>query len=89
MPRRIARPSWRFPERATRPDAGKQMFTFISNSPNSFHYLKACELMGDICVTLGKFAEAQKYYAQAGPGAVARLQDSGPGRPGAVLPGAR
>ena len=47
-------------------EAGKQMFAFITNSPNSFHYLKACELMGDICVTLGKFADAQKYYAKLG-----------------------
>ena len=47
-------------------EAGKQMFTFITNSPNSFHYLKACELLGDICVTLGKFADAQKYYAKLG-----------------------
>ena len=47
-------------------DAGKQMYAFITNSPNSFHYLKACELMGDICVTLGKFADAQKYYAKLG-----------------------
>ena len=38
-------------------EAGKLMFAFIKNSPNSFHYLKACELMGDICVTLGKFTE--------------------------------
>ena len=45
-------------------EAGKQMFAFISNSPNSFHYFKACELMGDLCVTLGKFADAQKYYAK-------------------------
>ena len=61
---RIARPSWRFPERADPIEAGKQMYAFITNSPNSFHYLKACELMGDICVTLGKFADAQKYYAK-------------------------
>ena len=45
-------------------DAAKQMFAFITSSPNSLHYLKACELMGDICVTLGKFTDAQKYYAR-------------------------
>ena len=38
--------------------------TFIANSPNNFHYFKACELMGDLCVALGKFADAQKYYAK-------------------------
>ncbi len=47
-------------------EAGRQMYAFITNSTNSFHYLKACELMGDICVTLGKFADAQKYYAKLG-----------------------
>ena len=35
------------------------MFGFITNSPNSFHFLKACELMGDLCVTMDKFAEAR------------------------------
>lgn len=43
-------------------DAGKQLLSFINNSPNSFHYLKACELLGDILVSLGKFSDAQKYY---------------------------
>ncbi len=45
-------------------DAEKQMSAFIANSPNSFHILKACELLGDIDVTLGKVAEAQKCYAK-------------------------
>jgi len=47
-------------------EAGKQMFMFLSNSPNSFHYYKACELMGDLFVTLGKFSDAQKQYAKLG-----------------------
>jgi tetratricopeptide (TPR) repeat protein len=45
-------------------EAGKQMFAFITNSPDNFHNLKACELMGDLCVALGKFADAEKYYAK-------------------------
>jgi tetratricopeptide (TPR) repeat protein len=45
-------------------DAARQMFKFIRDCPNSFHYYKACELMGDLAVTLGKFADAQKYYAK-------------------------
>ena len=44
--------------------AGAQMAAFIANSPNNFHYFKACELMGDLCVELGRFADAQKYYAK-------------------------
>ncbi len=47
-------------------EAGMQMYKFITDSPNSFHYLKACELMGDVCVTLGKFVDAEKYYAKLG-----------------------
>ena len=47
-------------------DAGNQMYKFITNSPNSYHYLKACELMGDIFVTLGTFDKAQEYYAKLG-----------------------
>ena len=45
-------------------NAGKLMFTFLKNAPNNFHYYKACELMGDICVAAGKIADAQKYYAK-------------------------
>jgi len=45
-------------------DAAKMLFKFIADSPNNFHNLKACELMGDLCVTVGKFADAQKYYAK-------------------------
>jgi tetratricopeptide (TPR) repeat protein len=45
-------------------EAGGQLYSFISNSPNNFHFLKACELMGDICVTIGKFTDAQKYYTK-------------------------
>ena len=47
-------------------EAGTQMSKFIKDSPTSFHYYKGCELLGDICVTLGKFSDAQKYYAKLG-----------------------
>jgi len=45
-------------------EAGKMLFAFINGSPNSFHYLNACELLGDIFVTLGKFTDAQTYYSK-------------------------
>jgi tetratricopeptide (TPR) repeat protein len=45
-------------------DAAKQLVSFIKGSPNSFHYLKACEVMGDICVSAGKFSAAQEYYGK-------------------------
>jgi tetratricopeptide (TPR) repeat protein len=44
--------------------AATQMKTFLVNSPNNFHFLKGCELMGDICVALGKSADAEKYYSK-------------------------
>src|SRR5271166_4937679 len=44
-------------------EAGKQMDEFISKYTNSFHNFKACELLGDIFVTLGRFADAEKYYS--------------------------
>ncbi len=44
-------------------EAGNLLYAFITKSPNSFHNFKACELLGDICVIKGKFADAQKYYA--------------------------
>jgi tetratricopeptide (TPR) repeat protein len=47
-------------------EAGNQIFAFITKYPNSFHNLKACELMGDILLTLGRFPEAQRYYAMLG-----------------------
>ncbi len=44
-------------------DAGRQMFAFIKNSPNNFHYWRACERMGDLCVARDKFADARRFYA--------------------------
>jgi tetratricopeptide (TPR) repeat protein len=44
--------------------AAQDMLAFIERYPNSFHYFKACELLGDIRVTLGQFADAQKCYAK-------------------------
>ena len=45
-------------------DAAREMFAFLTSGQNSYHYYNACELMGDICVTLGKFTDAEKYYAK-------------------------
>jgi len=44
--------------------AGKLMFDFIKNFASSFHYYKACELMGDLCVTVDKFDMANKYFSK-------------------------
>ena len=45
-------------------EAAKQMLAFLNNSPNSFHALKAYEMIGDLLVNSGRFAKAQEYYAK-------------------------
>ncbi len=45
-------------------DAGRHVSAFLKNYPNSFHYYKACEVMGDLCVLAGKFDAAQQFYAK-------------------------
>ncbi len=44
--------------------AGKLMVGFLKGSPNNYHNLQACELIGDLLVNAGKFAAAQEYYAK-------------------------
>jgi tetratricopeptide (TPR) repeat protein len=44
--------------------AGKVMAGFLKDYPNSFHYYKACEAMGDLCVAAGSFAKAQENYSK-------------------------
>jgi tetratricopeptide (TPR) repeat protein len=44
-------------------DAGKKMVGFVTGNANSFHYLEACELIGNLLVARGNFAGAEKYYA--------------------------
>jgi tetratricopeptide (TPR) repeat protein len=45
-------------------DARNQLGKFLQSYPNSFHYYKACEMYGDLCVSEGKFDVAQKCYAK-------------------------
>ena len=47
-------------------DAGRQMLAFINKSPNNFHYWKACERLGDLFVSIDRFADAQTFYAKLG-----------------------
>jgi tetratricopeptide (TPR) repeat protein len=44
--------------------AGKKLNAFVKNYPNSFHYLEASELMGDLLMISGRFEIAQKQYAE-------------------------
>jgi tetratricopeptide (TPR) repeat protein len=42
--------------------AGKAMAEFVTKNPNSFRWLPANELVGDLLVRLGKFDAARPYY---------------------------
>lgn len=44
------------------PDAGKQMYAFESANRTSYHYLAACEILGDLFVALGRYPQAEAYY---------------------------
>lgn len=45
-------------------EAGSSMAKFAVDNPNSYHYLEACEVVGDLLVAMGLYANAEKYYAQ-------------------------
>jgi tetratricopeptide (TPR) repeat protein len=45
-------------------DAGRKLNTFVRSYPNSFHYLEASEIMGDLLMASGRFENAQKQYAE-------------------------
>lgn len=47
-------------------EAGAKMRDFVTNNSSSYHHLEASEVVGDLMVALGAFAQAQKYYAQVG-----------------------
>ena len=44
-------------------DAGKQMFAFLKNCPNSFHFFQGTELMGNLLVANGSYDKAETFYA--------------------------
>ncbi len=43
-------------------EAGRQLMAFEKEFPESFHYLEACESLGDLLVSLGKYDLAAVYY---------------------------
>ena len=45
-------------------DAGRKLNAFVKSYPNSFHYLEASEVMGDLLMVSGRFENAQKQYAE-------------------------
>jgi tetratricopeptide (TPR) repeat protein len=46
------------------PSAGTQMANFVNKHRNSFHWLKANEVVGDLLVAMGKYAPAEAFYAK-------------------------
>lgn len=48
------------------PEAGKRMLAFVSAYPKSYHYLEACETVGDLLVALGQYSRAREYYERVG-----------------------
>jgi len=44
--------------------AGSQMHAFVTGNSNSFHFFDASEVLGDLLLAAGKFAEAQATYAK-------------------------
>ena len=45
-------------------DAGRQLNEFVRSHPQSFHYLEAVEVMGDLLMASDKFTAAQRQYAE-------------------------
>jgi len=45
-------------------DAGSAIFSFVNKEKGSYHYLEASELVGDLLVAAGKYADAEEYYRE-------------------------
>jgi tetratricopeptide (TPR) repeat protein len=45
-------------------EAGRLMAAFVNEHPSSYHYLEACEVVGDMLVAAGKHTAAQDYYGR-------------------------
>lgn len=47
-------------------DAAREVGGFIKSYPASFRYFEACELMGDLAMSLGRYDSAVNYYGKIG-----------------------
>jgi len=45
-------------------DAGVLMLNFTRNHPQSYHYYRACEIVGDLLVAAGKYGPSQEFYGR-------------------------
>jgi tetratricopeptide (TPR) repeat protein len=46
------------------PEAGKSMLEFVKNNPESYHYLEACEVLGDLLLAVSSYPLAEEYYGK-------------------------
>jgi tetratricopeptide (TPR) repeat protein len=45
-------------------DAGKKVFTFERANRDNFHYFEACQTLGDLLAAVGRYPDAEGYYAK-------------------------
>ena len=43
-------------------EAGSQLVGFVNRNPNNYHYFEACEVVGDLLVAAGSYANAETFY---------------------------
>lgn len=43
-------------------EAGRQMYAFVQNNPGSYHWLEANEIVGNLLVANGQYAQATAFY---------------------------
>jgi tetratricopeptide (TPR) repeat protein len=49
-------------EGGDKPAALKALFEWVRSNPNNYHFYQAAEVLGDLAVATGDYAEAAKYY---------------------------
>ncbi|MEX2171684.1 MAG: hypothetical protein WD851_20360 [Pirellulales bacterium] len=43
-------------------EAGREMYAFVNSAKESYHFLQATEILGDLLVASGKYSDAQRQY---------------------------
>jgi tetratricopeptide (TPR) repeat protein len=53
-------------EGGDKPAALKALFEWVRANPNNYHFYQAAEVLGDLSVATGNYAEAAKFYGDGG-----------------------
>jgi len=53
-------------EGGDRTAASKALLAFVSSAPDNYHFYDAAEVLGDLAMASGKYADAAKYYGPTG-----------------------